>query len=537
MKKLPFHISAGAVGGVAVLGLSAVFFVTLFGDNIKALFGMSADSLAGDTLVQRRTSSYPKLEKKRLTNFATENGGYDAPSVYVPPPSPTVQTARDARSTFAIDVDTASYTYARRMLLTQRSLPAADMVRVEEWVNAFDYELRAPQREPFAISVDGASSPFDETKTLLRVALQGRRVDEEQRKPAHLVFLVDVSGSMDGADRLPLAKRSLEVLTRQLRPSDTVALVTYAGRAEVVLPPTKADRQSQILNAISSLTTGGGTSMGSGMELAYDLAVGQVRPHTTTRVIVLTDGDANIGPNLTPDQMLAAVAGHVAEGVTLTTVGFGLGNYRGNELERLADKGNGQALYVDGEEAIDRSFRKGLLGTLELIAKDVKVQVTFDPKVVSSYRLVGYENRDIADDDFKNDKVDAGELGSGHAVTALYEVTLTSAGGPLGSVAVRGQLPDSNEVFEVTEEISRASVSQALSESSGELRFASAVALGAELLRGNAVKGWGLEEIIELARGASADKVDRLEFVSMMQMARGMTPSKTVARVNSYDGY
>lgn len=532
MKKLPFHISASTAGGLTLIGLGAVFVVSVFADNVKALFRMSADCLAGDTQVATR-SSQAKLEKKKLRDFAQANSGDDAPSVPLRPPSPTVQTALDSLSTFAIDVDTASYTHARR-LLQNHQLPQADMVRVEEWVNAFDYELRAPQREPFAISVDGASSPFDETKTLLRVALQGRRVTEEERKPAHLVFLVDVSGSMSGADRLPLAKRALQVLTRQLRPTDTVALVTYAGSSQVVLPPTKADRQTQILNAIDSLSTGGGTSMGSGMELAYDLAVGQVQPHTTTRVIVLTDGDTNIGPNLTPDQMLAAVAGHVAEGVTLTTVGFGIGNYQGSALEQLADKGNGQAIYVDSEAAIQKSFRKELIGTLEVIAKDVKVQVSFDPKVVTSYRLVGYENRAIADEDFRNDKVDAGELGSGHSVTALYEVTLSSASGALGSVAVRGQLPDSKEVFEVTEQISRAAVSHSLAESSGDLRFATSVALGAEFLRGNQAKGWGLEEIIELARGASEERAQRMEFVEMMQAARS---SRVVARVETYEGY
>lgn len=529
MKKLPFHVSAGAIGSVLLVGLTFVGLVTLFGDNIKAVFGMSADGLSGDTLVERRSSRYQaRLEKKKLVNFAGTNFDYL-------PPAPTTLTAVDARSTFAIDVDTASYTWARRLILESNSLPPADGIRIEEWVNAFDYALAAPKNAPFAISVEGAASPFDESKTLVKVALQGRRVDEEQRKPAHLVFLVDVSGSMGGADRLPLAKRALEVLTRQLRPSDTVALVTYAGSTEVVLRPTSAERQDQILAGIRSLQTGGGTDMGSGMELAYQLAVGQVQRGTSTRVIVLTDGDTNIGRNLTPQQMLASVHAHVEEGVTLTTVGFGVGNYQGSALEQLADKGNGQALYVDSEKAIERSFRQGLTGTLELIAKDVKVQVTFDPKVVSSYRLIGYENRDVKDDDFRNDKVDAGELGSGHAVTALYEVTLTSAAGALGSVAVRGQLPDSNEVFEVNEPITRAAVSHALHESGGDLRFAAAVALGAELLRGHTANGWSMREIVELAQGAADEREQRLEFVAMLRKTTGLSV-RPIAQATS-DGY
>jgi Ca-activated chloride channel family protein len=510
-----------------ITALAALGLVALFGDHIKALFGCSADALSGDTQVEKRTSkSQGKLEKKKLVDFAAANSGYDEPA-------PITRTVQDARSTFAIDVDTASYTWARRAVLESSQLPAADGIRVEEWVNAFDYELAAPTNAPFAISVEGATSPFDESKTLVKVALQGRRVDEEARKPAHLVFLVDVSGSMGGADRLPLAKRSLEVLTRQLRPTDTVALVTYAGRAEVVLPPTSAKQQERILSSIRSLDTGGGTSMGSGMELAYKIAVGQVQRATTTRVIVLTDGDTNIGPNLTPEKMLESVHAYVAEGVTLTTVGFGLGNYKGSALEQLADKGNGQALYVDSDQAIDRAFRQQLTGTLEVIAKDVKVQVTFDPKVVSSYRLLGYENRAVADDDFRNDKVDAGELGSGHAVTALYEVTLTSASGALGSIAVRGLLPDSNEAFEVSEPISRKSVDRSLGEAGADLRFATAVALGADTLRGNNLANWSLTAIADLAQGSAAGKAERVEFVQMMRKAAGLRDRPVAMRYDN----
>ena len=520
---------------VFLVAFAAVFVLTLYADNLKALCGMSADALAGDTQFERRTEwSQGKLEKKKLVNFGQDNVGYGG--AVTPAPSQAIRTALDTRSTFAIDVDTASYTWARRSLLESSQLPAAEGIRVEEWVNAFDYELSEPKGAPFAISVEGAASPFDESRTLVKVALQGRHVDEEQRKPAHLVFLVDVSGSMSGADRLPLAKRSLEVLTHQLRPTDTVALVTYAGRAEVVLKPTSAKNQQQILTAISSLRTGGGTSMGSGMELAYRLAVGQVQRATTTRVIVLTDGDTNIGPNLSVAQILASVHAYVDEGVTLTTVGFGLGNYKDNALEQLADKGNGQALYVDSEKAIDRAFRQGLTGTLEVIAKDVKVQVTFDPKVVSTYRLIGYENRAVADDDFKNDKVDAGELGSGHTVTALYEVTLTAASGALGSVAVRGQLPDSNEVFEVNAPITRAAVAHALAETGSDLRFATAVALGADTLRGNAVGTWSLSAIASLAEGAAHGKPERLEFVSMLRKADSLR-SRPVAQRSDDSAY
>lgn len=520
------------LAAAVIVVIFVVFVATIFGDNIKALHGMSADSLAGDSAVQPR--SYARLEKKKLQNFAQENSAYGPAPVVV---NPTVIAAQDALSTFAIDVDTASYTWTRRLVLEQGQLPSRDGVRVEEFVNAFDYALPGPERAPFAIHVQGATSPFDETKTLVKVSLQGRRVEAAERMPAHLVFLVDVSGSMSGADRLPLAKRALEVLTRELKPTDTVSLVTYAGRAEVILKPTSAREQDRILEAISKLQAGGGTNMGNGMELAYDLAVGQVSPNTTNRVIVLTDGDANLGHNQTPDQMLAAVKGHVEEGVTLTTVGFGLGNYQYAALEKLADNGNGQALYVDGERAIDRVFRKNLTGTLEVIGKDVKVQVEFDPAVVKTYRLVGYENRAIADQDFRNDKVDAGELGAGHQVTALYEVSLANVNAPLGVVRVRGEDPRTKEVFELSEGISRQAVSRQLRETSADMRFATAAALGADVLRGNEVSGWNLTSIADLAQDASEAKADRLEFVRVLRTAATLDGSRRVAAWNANDGY
>lgn len=517
--------------------LSVIAFLSLFGDNLRAVFGLSADALSGDPHVANKHSS--GLTQKKLRNFASDSAEYPtgpaSRSFEALAANPVTHTARDALSTFAIDVDTASYTYARRMLLEQARRPDPASVRVEEWVNAFGYGLRAPQRAPFAVTVDGATSPFDETKTLLRVALKGREVSAAERKPANLVFLVDVSGSMSGPDRLPLAKRALRVLVGQLRADDTVALVTYAGSTRVVLEPTSAAKQQAILSAIDSLGAGGGTAMGSGMELAYGLAVRQVRPGHTTRVLVLTDGDANIGNSVSADQMLAAVRHHVEEGVTLTTVGFGMGNYRAAALEALADKGNGQALYVDGEKEIRRIFVEQLTGTLEVIAKDVKVQVAFDPKVVTSYRLVGYENRAIADEDFRNDRVDAGELGAGHSVTALYEVTLTSARGPLGKVSVRGKLPDSDEVFEVTESMPRGLAGQQLADAPGDLRFAAAVALAADHLRGNAAEAWSLSAIARLAEGAVDERADREEFVRMLRAAEGA--AAYVAGARHWAGY
>ncbi len=255
-------------------------------------------------------------------------------------------TREESVSTFAIDVDTASYTLSRRSIETGY-LPAPDSVRVEEWVNAFQYDLPQPKDEPFSISVDGAPSPFTAGRTLLKVALKGREIANADRLPAHLVFLFDTSCSMSSPDRLELAKTSLRILTRNLNDRDTVGIVTYAGDVREVLEPTPASQQERIVSAIDSLRTSGGTAMGSGLEIAYRWAGRTTSNDSVSRVIVLTDGDANIGRNLTADQMLASVRGYVKEGVTLTTVGFGMGNYRDNLLERLADSGNGQSLYID----------------------------------------------------------------------------------------------------------------------------------------------------------------------------------------------
>lgn len=512
----------------AALAVSTMLFVTalgvtVFGDNLKALLGMSADSLSGDTTVERRTtkSKYGSLEKKTLAHFGGGNDdyGYGGRGVVAPPvtlaPNPVTNAARDALSTFGIDVDTASYTWSRRAVLEYSQVPTPADVRVEEWVNAFDYGLKAPSVEPVAISVEGAVSPFDESKTLVKVSLKARAV--EVRQPAHLVFLVDVSGSMSGPDRLPLAKRALNELVANLNAQDTVSLVTYAGQTDVVLKPTSADRKSTIMSAIEQLGAGGGTNMGSGMELAYKLAVGQVSRGTTTRVIVLTDGDTNIGPNLSTEKMLASIHAYVEEGVTMTTVGFGMGNYRGQALEQLADKGNGQALYIASERDIRKVFGAQLTSTLEVVGKDVKVQVAFDPKVVSSYRLLGYENRAIADEDFTNDKVDAGEMGSGHTVTALYEVALTSTRGAVGTVSVRGKTPDSGKVWEVSQTVERKAVEHALNEQGADFRFAAAVALGADTARGNANGSWSLSAIARLAEEATEGREERVEFVRLLR--------------------
>ncbi len=452
----------------------------------------------------------------------------DAPDVVVRPDdggtfvhagtNPFISTATDALSTFSIDVDTGSFTFARRYL-KNGTLPPDSSVRVEEWVNAMHYSYAAPspkQEMPFAVHVEGAPSPIAKDKHLVRVALQGKKVSKAERGPTHLVFLVDVSGSMGNHDKLPLAQEAMHMMVDELRDDDSIALVTYAGATGVVLPTTTVKNKRTIHKAIDNLMSGGGTNMGSGMELAYREAAKQLGGGRSARVIVLSDGDANIG-RTSHQQILQSVKGYVSEGVMMSTVGFGTGNYNDHLMEQLANAGNGNYTYVDSKKTAERFFVHELDGTLETIAQDVKIQVEWNPSVVSRYRLVGYENRDIADKDFRNDKKDAGEIGAGHAVTALYEVELTSRtpSEALGTVRIRAKKPRGTKASEMSVAIA----ADVLKERPGDLdadgQTAAAVALAAEILRRSPyAEGRTLSEAAAILREAATGPYaeERLEL-------------------------
>jgi Ca-activated chloride channel homolog len=533
---------------VGLIALACLGLISMFGDNIRRLFGMSSDALGGDDNIARRntTRAAAAVTDKTMRNFGQNNvysgsGSFfpSAPAavpaavpvampvaVPVAPPNgdthqshvanAQVEVAADRFSTFAVDVDTASYAYGRQAL-RQRMLPQASSVRVEEWVNAFRYQLPAPKDAPYAVHTALARAPFDAGKALLKVSLQGKKVANADRKPAHLVWLVDVSGSMSGPTRLGLAQESMRVLLESLNARDTVAIVTYAGEVRDVLPPTSAKDKERIHAAIDSLSSGGGTSMSDGMTLAYAHAVKNVGTGKVSRVMVFSDGDANIG-HRSHTQILEDIQNHVKEGVMMTTIGFGMGNYRASAMEQLADKGNGQALYFDSRDEAQRAFGpEGVAGTLETIAKDVKVQVEFDLKRVKKYRLVGYENRDVADQDFRNDAVDGGELGAGHAVTAVYELELTGEGGALAVVRVRGQKLDGQGAFEVAETVKQKGPLPSLEDAEVEMRFASAVALASDLMRGSSPEGEKLQKLAQLAGGATRGLADRSEFVNLLE--------------------
>lgn len=436
--------------------------------------------------------------------------------------NPFVDTADDHLSTFAVDVDTASYAIARRRILAN-TMPQQASVRVEEFVNYFKYDYAGPaSKKPFAVHMDMAPSPFAKNKQLLRVGVQAKKLSLRERKAANLVFLVDVSGSMQAPDKLGLAKRALRVMVDNLKDGDTVSLVTYAGNTRVVLEPTGLERKAHIVSAIEDLQAGGSTAMASGMTLAYDLAAKTLGPDSLSRVIVLSDGDANVGAT-NHESILKTIRGKVKEGVTMSTVGFGMGNYQDHLMEQLANKGNGNYYYIDGINQAKRVFQEQLGGTLEVVAKDVKIQVDFDEDVVKSYRLVGYENRDIADQDFRDDKVDAGEIGAGHTVTAIYELELKRKSAIPVTVRLRAKAPKGTKAIESAHAFDLANAYASFDGASSDFRFATSVMAAAEILRGSEhADSWSFDQVLRIAKASSGDAAERQEFISLIEKARGV---------------
>jgi len=435
------------------------------------------------------------------------------------------EVGKDHLSTLSVDVDTASYTIARRKL-TEGQLPPTAAVRVEEFVNYFRYGYSTAgvsAARPFAVSMDAAPHPFNRQRLLLRVGVATKVKSLAERKPAHLVFLVDTSGSMHSPDKLDLAKRALRILVDNLKDSDTVALVTYAGNTRVVLPATGLDRRNAIAAAIEDLSAGGSTAMASGIDLAYQEAMKGLAPGVESRVIIVSDGDANVGPT-SHDEILATIANKVKEGITLSTIGFGMGNYQDETMEQLADKGDGANFYIDSLSQAKRVFQEQLGSTLEVVAQDVKLQVDFDAAQVARYRLVGYENRDLADHDFRDDKVDAGEIGAGHQVTAIYEVELApgaTGGDGMATLRVRHKEPKGTTATEAGFGFERANLATSFDAASADFRFAFAVAAFADVLRGaQDAEHWDLAAIQALAEAGAGTEADRRELVTLIGKAR-----------------
>lgn len=447
-------------------------------------------------------------------------------------------------STFSIDVDTGSYSNVRRILNNGR-LPQKDAVRVEELVNYFNYGYAPPKNsaQPFSVITEVAPAPWNADRKLLHIGLKGYDVPANDLPPANLVFLIDVSGSMDSPDKLGLLKQGFKLLTKQLRPQDSIAIAAYAGASGVVLEPTSGDKTLDIQRAIEKLKASGSTNGAEGIELAYQLAKANFKKNGINRVLLATDGDFNVG-TVNFEALIDLIEKKRKQGIALTTLGFGAGNYNDKLMEQLADKGNGNYAYIDNLQEARKVLVESIGGTLKTIASDVKIQLEFNPKLVRGYRLLGYENRMLRREDFNNDKVDAGEIGAGHTVTALYELEMHNAEKPssdplrygntkaasssvnaneLGFLKLRYKLPGKETSTLISTPLLRSQQVNQLKSSSDNFRFSAAVAAFGQKLRGGKhINGYSYDDIITL--GVNAKGKDtwgyRSEFINLVRLAK-----------------
>jgi len=472
---------------------------------------------------------------------------------------------QDARtsplSTFSIDVDGASYSNTRRFL-QEGQLPPADAVRLEEFINYFDYDYPQPTgSDPFSITTEVAATPWNPETKLVHIGLQGRRTDAENLPPSNLVFLIDVSGSMDTPERLPLLKQAFDMLIDQLRPQDRISMVVYAGAAGMVLPPTSGADKETIREALTRLEAGGSTAGGAGLLLAYQAAKQSFIPGGSNRVILATDGDFNVGTS-SDEALVRLIEEKRRSGVFLSVLGFGEGNYKDAKMEQLADKGNGNYFYIDNINEARKVLVEKMAGTLFTIAKDVKLQIEFNPATVKSYRLVGYENRVLAAEDFNDDKKDAGELGSGANVTALYEVVPVhpprpavdplkyqndgsrhgwnwgfgghDAGGELLTVKFRYKQPNGSTSKLLTRTLKNRDA--AWQDASQNFRFSAAAAGFGMVLRNSQYRGnLDFDKVAVLGRGARGRDLDghRAEFLTLVETAKSLSGYNRVGRAEN----
>ena len=454
-------------------------------------------------------------------------------------------------STFSIDVDTGAYSNARRMLNAGR-LPVQDAVRVEEFINYFGYDYPAPtsRSRPFNIITELGPNPWNAKTQLLHIGLKGYEVPKSQIPAANLVFLIDVSGSMHSDDKIGLLKTSLEMLTRQLRAEDRISIVVYAGASGVVLEPVPGTEKGRIIAALNALSAGGSTNGAAGIRLAYAMAEQAFVEGGINRVLLATDGDFNVGTT-SFEALKDLVEEKRKTGISLTTLGFGTGNYNDRLMEQLADAGNGNYAYIDTLNEARKVLVEQMSATLQTIAKDVKIQIEFNPEVVAEYRLVGYENRMLAREDFSNDQVDAGEIGAGHTVTAVYEVALVGSDGQrveplryqnpqrtghdrnneLAFLRLRYKAPDGDISKLIEQPIRKADLKRELANTSADYRFAAAVAGFGQLLRGGKyLDSFGYDDVRSLANGArGGDPFGyRGEFVTLVNLAQSLSGQAAV---------
>lgn len=504
-------------------------------------------------------------EKKAFNNMRPAPMNDATVNTYMPVYSPELQDNEDYAviketgfqrpvkaplSTFSIDVDAASYSNVRRYL-NNGQLPPADAVRIEEMVNYFSYDYPQPKsNDPFSITTEIAPAPWNEKHQLVHIGIQGEKIDTEDLPASNLVFLLDVSGSMNSVNKLPLLKSAFKLLVEQLRSEDKVSIVVYAGAAGLVLEPTSGKEKSKILAALNQLSAGGSTAGGAGIELAYAKAKEHFVKGGNNRIILATDGDFNVGAS-SNEAMETLIERKRNDGIYLTVLGFGMGNYKDSKMETLADKGNGNYAYIDNIQEAKKVLVNEFGGTMFTIAKDVKIQVEFNPANVQAYRLIGYENRKLNDEDFNNDKKDAGELGAGHTVTALYEVIPTGVESSFASVDPLKYQKNkevkknnfSNELMTVKlrykkpegEDKSKLIVNTInkpakVNKNPGvNFRWSAAVAAYGMLLRDSDYKGdISHEEIITLAQSARGEDTEgyRAEFIRLVKSSRLLAKSE-----------
>jgi Ca-activated chloride channel family protein len=449
-----------------------------------------------------------------------DGNNYDETAV-----TPFHSTDEKSTSTFSIDVDNGSYTLMRQAV-QDGTLPKPAGVRAEEYINFFQYDYPEPQGEhPFSVTTEVGPSRFGpEEGKLMRIGLNGKSIAPGQLDPMNLVFLIDVSGSMGSPNKLPLVKSSLRTLLDHLRPQDSVGIVVYAGSDGVVLEPTPGDQTQKIESAIDNLQSGGSTNGEAGIVRAYEMAENARKQDGINRVLIATDGNFNVGR--TGEDLVDYVSGYRDKHISLTMLGYGNGNYNDALVEKLTHEANGNYFFVDGQKEADRIFGPALASTLEVIASDVKIQVEFDQETVEKYRLIGYDNRALDNEDFADDSKDAGEIGPGHTVTAFYEFVPTEQVAPQGEVAeVRLRYKD--EYGEQSKLLKRQVESQGLTapleQKSKDFRFGAAVAEYAEILRESRYsEGARFDDVKSMAQSATKDRDRRREFVDLVDQASGM---------------
>lgn len=527
---------------------------------IPPLPTISSGASAQEQVVNRPAS--PKLSAVRNVGRVApepQTGRFNTENYNRIDDNPFHRVSNDPLSTFSIDVDTASYSNVRRFI-TQGELPPKDAVRIEELINYFTYNYPQPKgdayggqsQRPFSVTTEVAAAPWNSQHKLVQVGLQGKRLESQTLPPSNLVFLIDVSGSMGEPNKLPLVQQSLKLLVEKLRPEDRVSLVVYAGNAGLVLPATPGSQKSKILAAIDRLEAGGSTAGGEGIELAYKIAKQNLIKSGNNRVILATDGDFNVGVS-SDAELTRLIEQKREQGIFLTVLGFGTGNYKDSKMEQLADQGNGNYAYIDTLLEAKKVLVNDLRGTLFTIAKDVKIQVEFNPAKVQAYRLIGYENRLLQNQDFNDDKKDAGDIGAGHSVTALYEIIPTginsdvklptvdplryqpsavkpadTASNELMQVKLRYKLPQENTSQLITQTIQDNDVSVEQLTSTN-LKFAAAVATFGMLLRDSEYKGnANYDLVMKLAtQGKGEDQEGyRGEFIRLVEQSRGLTAKK-----------